>query len=124
MYLMAGTDSAGAPLTGASSYTFSLPAGGAPVDAFWSLSMYEPDGAGRLFFVDNPIGRYSIGDRTRGLGVKDDGSVHIALSATAPTNTSNWLPAPNGPFRVSFRAYLPRASLRNGQWRLPAIARV
>jgi hypothetical protein len=38
-----------------------------PVDAFWSLSMYGPSPDGRRFFVDNPMRRYAIGYRTRGL---------------------------------------------------------
>ena len=44
-------------------------AGGIPVDAFWSLTMYDtPD----FYLVDNPIDRYSIGDRTPGLVTADD----------------------------------------------------
>lgn len=124
MYFSASKDGEGADLNGASRYQFTLPAGGAPVDAFWSLTMYEPDADGRWFFIDNPIRRYAIGNRTPGLKTNADGSLAITLSADAPADTSNWLPAPKGPFRVSFRAYLPRASMRNGQWTLPAIAKV
>jgi hypothetical protein len=124
IYLSAQKDATGAELNGGSRYQFTLPAGGAPVDAFWSLSMYETDADGRLFFIDNPIRRYAIGNRTPGLKVNADGSLAITLSADAPADTSNWLPAPRGPFRVSFRAYLPRANLRNGRWTLPALAKL
>lgn len=124
VYLSAAKDAKGAELNGAAAYTFSLPAGGAPVDAFWSLTMYEPDADGRWFFIDNPIHRYAIGNRTPGLKVNADGSLAITLGADQPADTSNWLPAPRGPFRVSFRAYLPRANLRSGQWTLPALAKL
>ncbi|KAF0178197.1 MAG: DUF1254 domain-containing protein [Hyphomonadaceae bacterium] len=124
VYLSADRDASGAELNGASRYVFSLPAGGAPVDAFWSLSMYEPDADGRLFFVDNPVRRFAIGNRTEGLKVNADGSMAIMLSADQPDDTSNWLPAPRGPFRVTFRAYLPRANLRNGRWTLPPLAKI
>jgi hypothetical protein len=47
------------------------------VDAFWSISMYHiADGS----FVDNPIKRYSIGDRTKGLTRAADGSLTITSS--------------------------------------------
>lgn len=36
-----------------------------PVEAFWSITMYAmPD----YFLAENPIDRYSVGDRTPGLG--------------------------------------------------------
>ena len=124
IYLSAAKDATGAELNGAGAYTFSLPAGGAPVDAFWSLTMYEPDADGRLFFIDNPLHRYAIGNRTAGLKVNADGSMAITLSPDQPADTSNWLPAPRGPFRVTFRAYLPRADLRNGRWTLPPLAKL
>ena len=34
-----------------------------PVDAFWSLTMYD---AHEFYLVENPLNRYSIGDRTPG----------------------------------------------------------
>lgn len=124
IYLGANMDGAGARLHGDNTYRFSLPAGGAPVDAFWSLSMYEADADGRLYFIDNPLGRYAIGNRTPGLDVAADGSMDIVLSATPPANASNWLPAPRNRFGVTFRGYLPRPALLGGGWKLPAIQRL
>ena len=49
-----------------------------PVDAFWSLTMYDVP---RFYLVDNPIDRYSLGDRSPGLQYGDDGSVTIYLQA-------------------------------------------
>jgi hypothetical protein len=122
IYFTAMADSEGAPLDGAYSYRWTLPASGMPVDAFWSLSMYEMDGPGRMFFVDNPIGRYSIGDRTPGLSFANDGALSITLSHRPAA--ANWLPAPNGPFRVMLRAYAPRPALRSGRWPIPALHRL
>jgi hypothetical protein len=34
------------------------------------------------------------------------------------------LPAPEGPFRVVLRAYLPRASLIDNRFRMPPVAKI
>jgi hypothetical protein len=124
MYLSASHDAENRALNGAFAYRFSLPPGGAPVDAFWSLSMYETDAEGRLFFIDNPIGRYAIGNRTKGLVVAPDGSLTITLSHERPADAASWLPAPRNLFSVNFRVYLPRPALLSGAWTLPAITRI
>ncbi|NDH64172.1 MAG: DUF1254 domain-containing protein, partial [Alphaproteobacteria bacterium] len=68
VYVTCNADSAGRPLDGSQRYELTFPAGGLPpARAFWSLAMYEVTPEGRAFFVDNPIGRYAIGDRTRDL---------------------------------------------------------
>lgn len=111
----------GAPLDGARRYELRLPQR-MPVRAFWSLSMYafEPDG--RLFFVDNPLRRYAIGDRTPGLIRDADGGVTIRMSHEAPAEgPQNWLPAPSGRFSIIFRAYLPEPEILSGAWRLPPV---
>lgn len=124
VYLSGVVDATGALLNGANGYRFSLPAGGAPVDAFWSLSMYEVDAEGRLFFIHNPIARYAIGNRTQGLVVAPDGALDITLSHERPSGAANWLPAPRNLFRVTFRGYLPRPALLSGAWTLPAITKI
>ena len=122
-YLTAVVDAAGAPLDGRSSYRLRVPAD-IPVDGFWSITMYQREDDGRTFLVANPIERYSIGNRTPGLVRNGDGRVDIVMSASAPVaGTANWLPAPAGPFRVSFRAYLPRAPFIQGRFMLPPIER-
>ena len=95
-----------------------------PVDSFWSLSMYRlmPDGG--LYFSENPINRYTIGDRTAGLKRASDGSFEIVMSRAEPASgaTTNWLPAPaEGNFVPILRAYLPKAALLEGSYQLPAI---
>lgn len=77
-----------------------------PVNAFWSITMYRHP---EILLVDNPINRYSIGDRTRGLTYSEDGSLEIYLQFESPgkNRESNWLPAPPGVFLVALRCYLP-----------------
>jgi hypothetical protein len=105
-------------------YLLRVPPEGIPTDSFWSFSMYEPTADSQRFFVENPIRRYSIGNRTRGLVRNADGSLDIALQHEAPDNDrlrANWLPAPAGPFQISLRAYLPRAALRDASAEMPRI---
>jgi hypothetical protein len=102
-----------------------FPAGGLPpVGAFWSLSMYEVTPEGQYFLTENPLARYSIGDRTPGLTFNADGSLDIWISRTDPgeARRANWLPAPAaGPYRLSLRAYLPKPPLLEGAYRLPPL---
>lgn len=125
VYMRGMTDTAGAPLTGANRYRLRLP-GDIPVKAFWSLSMYQFEPDGRLFFVDNPLRRYAIGDRTPGLPKGPDGAVTVLMQATdpGPLTDAVWLPAPAGPFNVTFRGYIPGPGLLGGTWRLPGIERI
>ena len=113
-------------MSGASRYRWRLPPGGVPVDAFWSLTMYWVTPEGRYFLVENPINRYSIGDRTQGLVREPDGSLDILLQHERPEGVmaANWLPAPQGPMRLALRAYLPREALRRRTWRVPPLRRV
>lgn len=91
-----------------------------PVEAFWSLTMYDMP---RYYLVANPIDRYAIGDRTRGLQRADDGSVTIYMQreSPGPDRESNWLPTPEGQFRPVLRAYEPGPSILDGSYRLPKV---
>ena len=125
MYMRAQGDGHGL-FTGDGLYRFHLP-GPVPVDGFWSLTMYEPTGDGQFFLTDNPIKRYSVGDRTEGLIREPGGALEIWIGRSDPggERTVNWLPAPRtGPFALTFRAYLPRPELLSGAYRLPSIAPV
>ncbi len=124
-YFRAIVDSVGNPLTGENAYRFTIPAEGMPVDAFWSMTMYQEADDGRFYMIDNPISRYTIGDRTRDLVRQPDGSVLISVQAEAPNGPAarNWLPAPEGPFMLFFRAYIPRPEILEGRWSPPALVR-
>lgn len=94
-----------------------------PVDFFWSITMYALPDRG---LVPNPIGRYSIGDRTPGLTADADGGLTIWLSpeSPGPERAGNWLPTPAGPFFFVARLYGPKAEVLDGRWKLPALERV
>ena len=74
-------------------------------NGFWSLTMYGAD----FQLVKNPIDRFSIGDRTKGLTYNPDGSLDIYVQNAPPKGyESNWLPCPpSGLFRINYRIYLP-----------------
>ncbi len=116
----------GARLDGGNKYVWRVPPGGVPVDAFWSLTMYKPEPDGRYFYAQNPINRFSIGDRSEGLVKNSDGSVDILIQHEAPAEAMmpNWLPAPLGPIRLALRAYLPKPELRDRRWTVPPVKRV
>jgi hypothetical protein len=93
------------------------------VDGFWSITMY---GLPRQLMVENPIERYSIGDRTKGLAYGEDGSLTLYLQPESPDaeKESNWLPAPKGPFSVTLRMYIPSAEALAGPYAPPPIERL
>ncbi|MBH1965581.1 MAG: DUF1254 domain-containing protein [Comamonadaceae bacterium] len=113
-------------LDGRQRYVLHVPASGIPTDSFWSFSMYEPMADSQRFFVENPIRRYSIGNRTSGIVLNEDGSMDIAMQRQEPTEArlrANWLPTPDGPFQISLRTYMPRAELREGHAQMPCITK-
>ena len=115
-------DADGDLLDGSRSYTVTFdPA--PPVDAFWSLTMYDVP---HFYLVDNPIGRYSLGDRSPGLEYGDDGSVTIYLQAASPGpgREANWLPTPtSGNFRPILRTYQPGQAILDSTYPMPSIIR-
>ncbi|MDP1737676.1 MAG: DUF1254 domain-containing protein [Caulobacter sp.] len=123
-YLRAGAPGGGGEFDGLKAWRLHIPADRAiPVNAFWSLSMYEITPERQFYFTDNPLNRYAIGDRTAGLRWNDDGSLDLWIGHESPglERESNWLPAPAGPFALFMRAYLPRPELLDGRYRLPAV---
>jgi hypothetical protein len=114
-------DGDGKQLNGQHAYTIRFD-GKVPVKAFWSLTMYD---AKELFMVENPLKRYSIGDRTRGVETGADGSLTLYIQAKSPgpDKESNWLPAPNGDFFLQMRLYEPAEQVLNGSYRLPQVMR-
>jgi hypothetical protein len=118
MYWKAQVDGAGRRLSGKHNYILHFPPGGLPpVDAFWSLTMANA----KERFVANSIDRYCVSDRS-GLVPNTDGSVDIYLQTSVPSgHESNWLPAPEGNFRLWLRAYIPGAAILNGAYSVPPV---
>ena len=121
-YEIVFVDGDGDQLTGAHRYELRLETT-PPVDAFWSLTMYSVP---KFLLVANAIDRYSIGDRTPGLQLADDGSLTIYMQreSPGPDKEPNWLPTPDGDFRPVMRMYQPRAEVLSGGYALPPIRRV
>ncbi|MDE1179005.1 DUF1254 domain-containing protein [Paraburkholderia sp.] len=119
VYVGTRVDAQHQPLTGAQSYVIhfdkkDLP----PAKFFWSMTMYDLPAR---HLVANPINRYSIGDRTRGLKYAADGSLDIYVQHASPgaDKVSNWLPAPEGAYDVIARIYGPEPSVFDGSWHFP-----
>jgi hypothetical protein len=127
IYPMAREDSDGRPLHGGNRYRLTLTSP-PPAGAFWSVTMYDTSYDGTAgYFVENPIDRYLVNSTTEGLVRGDDGSLTIHLQhhePDTPEGRANWLPAPEGPFYLVFRLYLPDESALDGSWAPPPIVRV
>lgn len=122
-YVRADEDETGARLNGLGRYAITLPAS-VPANGFWSLSMYEIDPEGRLFFTENALRRYAISARTPNLRRNADETLTIKIQADPPSEGETWLPSPAGPFALAFRLYLPTAPFLTGAWRLPPLRRI
>jgi hypothetical protein len=123
MYPVYFVDSAGQKLDAAKArYTLRFAPGDLPpVDAFWSLTMYELPAS--LLYA-NPLNRYLINSAMLPQLKRDaDGGVTIHLQHDSPGKEleSNWLPAPKGQFAAYLRLYLPKAAALAGSWRAPAL---
>lgn len=120
IYPLCIVDADGKPPTGEGRYVLrftkeQLP----PVDAFWSLTMYDAEG----YQVANAINRFAIGDRDA-LKFNPDGSLEIYIqhASPGPDKESNWLPAPaTGTLGLTMRLYAPRAQALDGRWNPPAV---
>jgi hypothetical protein len=95
-----------------------------PVNAFWSLTMYELPSS---LLSANPVNRYLINSPMLPLLKRDsDGGITFYLQHESPgaEKESNWLPAPNGPFWCAMRFYWPKEEALDGRWTPPAIQKL
>lgn len=109
-------DEQGQFLTGVKRYHLHLaPHEIPPAGAFWSVIAYDLKTAQ---LIENPIRRYSIGDRTPGLRTNADGSLDLYLQHHEPAEgSSNWLPVGEGAFYLVMRIYEPGPSVFDGSYR-------
>ncbi len=82
-----------------------------PVDAFWSISLYNAEG----FFQKNDYNAYSINSRTA--AKSPDGSVAVQFGG-CDGQIPNCLPIMKG-WNYTVRLYRPRPILLNGKWKFP-----
>jgi hypothetical protein len=121
MYPAYFVDAAGQKLDGASNrYTIRFAPGELPpVNAFWSLTMYELPAS--LLYA-NSLDRYLINSPMLPELKRDtDGGLTLIIQHDSPGKDleSNWLPAPNGPFAMFLRLYWPKREALDGEWKQP-----
>ncbi|MDE5458319.1 DUF1254 domain-containing protein [Bradyrhizobium sp. CSA112] len=132
MYPYTRTDATGDLLDGSKhKYTITFPPGQLPpVNAFWSVTMY--DGKSQLL-VKNPINRYLINSPMLSAMKKDaDGSLTLYIQKDSPgaDKEANWLPAPADRIYLVMRLYWPKPAPPSilppgqGTWQPPGIKRV
>jgi len=129
MYPLTRVGSDGQTLDGSRhNYTLTFPPGQQPpVNAFWSLTMY--DGKTQLL-IKNPINRYLINSpMLPGMKKNDDGLLTLYIQNKSPgaDKEANWLPAPNGPIYLVMRLYWPKTEPPSilppgeGTWEPPGV---
>jgi hypothetical protein len=129
-YPMTTKDGTGAVLDASKhSYTLTFAKDGLPpVNAFWSVTMY--DGKSQLL-IENPINRYLINSPMLSSMKKNaDGSLTLYIQKDAPAadKKANWLPAPDGTIYMVMRLYWPKEPPApsilppgDGTWKPPAV---
>jgi hypothetical protein len=120
IYPLSFVDADGESYSGAHDYVLHFePEQLPPVNAFWSLTLYDDEG----FQVANELDRFAIGDRDA-LQTAADGSLDIFVAhARPPEGDSNWLPAPPGSFNLTLRLYYPKPEALEGAWTPPAVTK-
>jgi hypothetical protein len=112
-------------LDGANRYSMRFARGQLPpVNAFWSLTMYDEP---QSLLVENPINRYLINSPMLPQLKRDaDGGLTLIIQNESPgkDKEANWLPAPKGPFSMIMRLYWPKEAAVEGKWERPPLERV
>jgi hypothetical protein len=114
------TDEAGNPLDGSNNYLLHFSKEGLPpVEAFWSITLYDPDG----FQVVN-LNRFAVSSWMP-FEYNSDGSLDLYFQNENPATgkETNWLPAPKGPFNLTMRLYAPRRDALTGEWNPPPVTK-
>jgi hypothetical protein len=125
LYPIYRIDAEGQKLSGANRYSIRFAPGQLPpVNAFWSLTMYELPAS---LLVANPLNRYLINSPMLPQLKKDaDGGVTLLIQNESPgtAEEANWLPAPKGPFAMYMRLYWPKEEATDGKWKAPPLKRI
>jgi hypothetical protein len=122
MYPSYRVDTDGREPDGTKRYTLRFAPGQLPpVNAFWSLTMYEQPAS---LLTPNPINRYLINSPMLPELKRDpDGGLTLYVQHESPgkEKESNWLPAPKGPFSAVLRLYWPKPEALDGTWTKPPL---
>ncbi|HVJ79963.1 MAG TPA: DUF1254 domain-containing protein [Planctomycetia bacterium] len=124
MYPVYAVDVAGRKLDGAGRYVIRFAPGDLPpVNAFWSLTMYELP---QSLLVANRLDRYLLNSPMLPQFSRDpDGGLTLLIQNESPgrEKEANWLPAPKGPFMMVMRLYWPKEDALTGKWTAPPLKR-
>lgn len=86
-----------------------------PVDAFWSVTIYDTERGG--FLHPNKENKYHINGAT---AVKnEDGTITFLFKKICEDGDQNCLEIPGGRFDYVTRYYLPSDQIRSGEWEMP-----
>lgn len=123
IYFPYNTDAVGQVADGSGAgYTLHFAEGALPpVNAFWSLTIYD---ATTQLLVANPINRYLINSPMLPELTRDaDGGLTLYLQHDQPAadRQANWLPLPDGPFYAFLRMYWPQEAVLSGTWPAPGL---
>lgn len=118
-------DAGGEKLDGSHRYTLRFAPGNLPpVNAFWSLTLYELPSS--LLYA-NSLNRYLINSSMLPQLKRDaDGGITLYIQHTSPGREleSNWLPAPERSHFSVMRLYWPKSAALGGRWSAPTMQRV
>jgi hypothetical protein len=124
MYPAYYVDEAKQKLDGANRYTLRFAPGQLPpVNAFWSMTMYDEP---QSLLVANPINRYLVNSPMLPQFQKDaDGGLTLIVQNESPgkDKEANWLPAPKGPFSMIMRLYWPKPEAIDATWKQPPLTK-
>lgn len=131
-YPLTRVDENGETLDGSKhNYTLTFPADGfPPVNAFWSVTMYDGK---TQYLIENPINRYLINSpMLPEMKKNENGSLTIYIQKDSPgaDKESNWLPAPDDLIYIAMRLYWPKTEAPSilpageGSWKPPGIVKV
>jgi hypothetical protein len=124
MYPIFSLDADGQKLDGSRRYAIRFAPGQLPpVNAFWSLTMYELPAS---LLVANPLNRYLLNSPMLLQFKRDaDGGLTLIIQNESPgaDMEANWLPAPKGPFVMFMRLYWPKEEATEGKWTAPPLNR-
>lgn len=113
-------------LNGSNSYVIHFPADKLPenaVEGYWSVILV---GVPDYRVVPNALKRYNFNNHSP-LQKDPDGSLKIGIGPkpVGGAPESNWLPSAEGkPFMLTFRTYVPKDIVRQGQWQPAAVTMV
>jgi hypothetical protein len=117
-------DADGNDLDGRQRYTLHFDAGRLPpVNAFWSLTLYELPAS--LLYA-NALNRYVINSSMLPQLERDAaGGITLYVQHESPGENKepNWLPSPAGKFLLTMRLYWPKAEALDGRWKEPPLQR-